>query len=123
VHDLSSSVTHLVVGKEGTEKMVRATKMPTVFIVRAQWLQNSIALWEHVDEKPFLIHIKGSEKPPEAQESLSGSADVDGDSEMADNSGDGDDDELFGDAWDDDAQAELDRFLNEDDSDDSDEDE
>ncbi|ORX89547.1 hypothetical protein K493DRAFT_67456 [Basidiobolus meristosporus CBS 931.73] len=53
--NLNSQVTHIVAGKPGTAKVNHGRKMPDVFIVKPEWLLDSIARWERQDERMYLI--------------------------------------------------------------------
>jgi len=135
VNDLSEKVTHLVTAAMGTEKMHKGAKLAQktgMYIVWLPWLQQSIALWKREPEVGFMAHPAPLTEP---LASRGASVDADGDTEMedADRSADTLDentddiplDELaeFNTAWDDEAQAEFDKFLEEDsDQDDEEED-
>lgn len=117
VHDLSDRLTHLVTASLGTEKMYRASKMPGVKTVWLAWLQSCIALWQHEPEGPFRAAHPSVDEPrepsppprKEKEEEVNGE---DEDEEIRKDSA------AFDAAWDEAAQAEFDKFLE--DADDSD---
>lgn len=127
-NDLTDKVTHLVTATLGTEKMHQAAKMQSrtgIHIVWLPWLQSSIALWKREPEGAFLAQAKDEGAAPSRPESV----DADGDDRMEGAVGeDGLTDEErrlkereeaqdaadFDAAWDDDAQAEFDKFMEED---------
>jgi RNA polymerase II subunit A-like phosphatase len=142
VHELSSKVTHLVTATFGTEKMHKASQMVAktgIHIVWLAWLQESIALWKHVPEGPHLAQpqavVPDAPTPTPTPGAPGDVVDAEGDVSM---DGDGDDGEnqpangedeegdngispdlqedaaLFNTMWDDDAQAEFDKFMEED---------
>ncbi|KAK9764920.1 CTD phosphatase Fcp1 [Basidiobolus ranarum] len=53
--NLNNQVTHIVAGKPGTAKVNHGRNMANVFIVRPEWLFDSISRWERQDEKFYLI--------------------------------------------------------------------
>ncbi|OZJ04456.1 hypothetical protein BZG36_02785 [Bifiguratus adelaidae] len=52
---LTRQVTHVVAGKNGTQKVNGARRMKGVVIVRPEWLYDSISKWERQDEKNYLL--------------------------------------------------------------------
>ncbi|EWC48229.1 hypothetical protein DRE_02333 [Drechslerella stenobrocha 248] len=70
VDGVSSSVTHVVAARTRTAKVrSAATKFPHIKIVTPQWFFQSIAMWQRLDETPFLINVYpedrfGNSSPP-----------------------------------------------------------
>ena len=124
--DITPNMTHCVTATLGTEKVHRASKM-NVFVVWVDWFYKSVALWERQDERDYLAHPR--EQSAEAGPSRNGSGPgtpkivvegepVEGnggdmkDEDMDDAERDwGNDDLADGKAWDEDADAELQAFL------------
>ncbi|KAF3907066.1 hypothetical protein ABW21_db0200638 [Orbilia brochopaga] len=58
VDGVSVSVTHVVAARTRTAKVrSAATKFPHIKIVTPQWFFQSIAMWQKLDETPFLINV------------------------------------------------------------------
>ncbi|KAL1412134.1 CTD phosphatase Fcp1 [Vanrija albida] len=129
-HDLNDKVTHLVTASLGTEKMHRAARFPKLKTVWLAWLQTCIALWKRLDETDYIAFHPTSAstsaapsrpETPTVRKPAGGEADG---SDAKDTRPHGDhgvgvsDAELIEDAaeldaaWDDDAQAEFEAFLN-----------
>jgi RNA polymerase II subunit A-like phosphatase len=53
--ELTSSVTHVVAAKKGTMKVDAARRRGGIKIVWLAWFTDSIALWRHQDETPYLL--------------------------------------------------------------------
>ncbi|TPX58432.1 hypothetical protein PhCBS80983_g03118 [Powellomyces hirtus] len=57
--DLSDDVTHVVtvkqIGTNRTNKVRRARNMPGVFVVKPDWLYDSISRWERQEEEEYLL--------------------------------------------------------------------
>ncbi|EGO02585.1 hypothetical protein SERLA73DRAFT_102556 [Serpula lacrymans var. lacrymans S7.3] len=64
--ELSSRITHVVAAKHGTVKVDAARKRGGIKIVWLSWFTDSIALWSHQDETPYLL-----DEPPTAGPSSS----------------------------------------------------
>lgn len=121
---LTPNITHCVAATLGTEKTYRASKLG-VPVVWQGWFWESINLWERQDEAPWLAieqHQKesgtssGQPTPGPSAPATPKEADAPLDTEdSAEQEEDGiegfGDDDHFGEGWDDDAQAELDAFL------------
>lgn len=106
VHDLSPRLTHLVTASLGTEKMYRASKMPNVKTVWLAWLQSCIALWQHEPEAPFrAAHPSVDEPREDSPPPEPPKEEADEDDEIRKDSA------AFDAAWDEAAQAEFDKFL------------
>ncbi|KAI0319033.1 hypothetical protein OF83DRAFT_1241216 [Amylostereum chailletii] len=73
--ELSNEVTHLVANKRGTQKVDAARKRRGVKIVWLAWFTDSIARWERQDEGPYLLEgARGSgEGAGEGEETASAS--------------------------------------------------
>ncbi|KAI6343776.1 hypothetical protein MCOR30_001448 [Pyricularia oryzae] len=87
---VSSDVTHLVVKKArlGTSKVSQAEKIPSIKIVESGWLVQSMVQWKHLDEGPFLVDRRGSQREPVVSVNPDGTdAELDSDAE-ADMEGD-----------------------------------
>ncbi|KAK9694899.1 CTD phosphatase Fcp1, variant 2 [Basidiobolus ranarum] len=67
--NLNSQITHIVAGKPGTAKVNHARKMADVFVVRPEWLFDSISRWERQDERLYSI-----DDSPSAQSTLNSMA-------------------------------------------------
>ncbi|KAJ6261809.1 hypothetical protein Dda_2608 [Drechslerella dactyloides] len=58
VDGVSVNVTHVVAARTRTAKVrSAATKFPHIKIVTPQWFFQSIAMWQKLDETPFLINV------------------------------------------------------------------
>ncbi|KAF9453897.1 hypothetical protein P691DRAFT_791077 [Macrolepiota fuliginosa MF-IS2] len=64
--DLTPEVTHVVTAKRGTKKVETARKRGGIKIVRPEWFNDSIALWQRQEETPYLFY-----EPPTAAASTS----------------------------------------------------
>ncbi|OBZ79019.1 RNA polymerase II subunit A C-terminal domain phosphatase [Grifola frondosa] len=53
--ELSSNITHVVAAKRGTLKVDAARRQGGVKIVWLAWFTDSVALWQHQDETPYLM--------------------------------------------------------------------
>src|SRR4051794_24732475 len=70
--NLTKSTTHVVapVGKR-TSKVKQAARHTHIKIVTTEWLMECISRWEHVNEKPYIMHVQPDEHDPRG--SLDGS--------------------------------------------------
>ncbi|KAI2627599.1 hypothetical protein GGR54DRAFT_422529 [Hypoxylon sp. NC1633] len=61
---VSSEITHLVINiaRPRTQKVRQAAKIPSIKIVNQNWLADSIAQWEKLDETPYLIQIHPADR-------------------------------------------------------------
>jgi len=100
--EVTSDTTHCVTATLGTEKTYRASKMSGAKVVWVNWFWKSVALWKRQNEEDFIA-------VPSRVESMNGSGSakpailLDGEGEI--------EEEGEGVGWDEDAQAELDAFL------------
>ncbi|CAG8610683.1 19525_t:CDS:10 [Cetraspora pellucida] len=71
----NNDVTHLVAGDRGTEKVKEAIRRGNIFIVRKEWLHDSIKKWERQPERDYFFdtsireseseQVSEIEKPPD----------------------------------------------------------
>jgi RNA polymerase II subunit A-like phosphatase len=109
--EVTKDVTHCVTATLGTEKTYRAGKIRGAKVVWVGWFWKSVALWSRQDEEDFLAGQSGlaSTSGPNTPTIVVDEPTGDGLEE-----GNGDEDvgeEADGAGWDEDAQAELDAFL------------
>ncbi|KAI8137845.1 hypothetical protein BJV82DRAFT_633442 [Fennellomyces sp. T-0311] len=53
--DLTGNVTHVIAAKAGTDKVNRARRANRIHIVTVDWLLDSTARWERLDEKRYIL--------------------------------------------------------------------
>ncbi|KAH7018138.1 uncharacterized protein B0I36DRAFT_202836, partial [Microdochium trichocladiopsis] len=60
---ITSDVTHLVISssRPRTQKVQQAARIPSIKIVNQNWLADSIAQWEKLDETPYMIDVHPSD--------------------------------------------------------------
>jgi len=125
-HSLTSKVTHCVAANLGTEKTYRASKLG-VPVVWQGWFWESVNLWKKQDERIWLaIPDKSNGNTPGASTPTTpalptiplvnaGDDGIGNGEKREEEGGEGEEtfegDEGLGDGWDDEAQAELDAFL------------
>ncbi|GAA96229.1 uncharacterized protein L969DRAFT_44452 [Mixia osmundae IAM 14324] len=112
--DVNSKTTHLVARNPGTVKVQQAQKRQDLHVVWSNWLVRSAALWQRQPEREYLMP-RGSDALQKAAEIFVSS--VSTDSEDEDEPSELLVDSLDRKAWDD-ADDEVDAFLNETDDDD-----
>jgi RNA polymerase II subunit A-like phosphatase len=113
---LTNKITHCIAATLGTEKTYRASKLG-VPVLWQGWFWESVNLWQKQDEKPWLAipdQATGPTPGPStpttpALPPLPLQAEIGDEKEERGETFEGD--EGLGDGWDDDAQAELDAFL------------
>ncbi|KAF7436339.1 Carboxy-terminal domain (CTD) phosphatase [Pleurotus ostreatus] len=79
--ELTSEVTHVVAAKRGTVKVDMARRRGGMKIVWVSWFTDSVALWRHQDETPYLLDeppVTGPSSSP-AMDSIDISSDHDPD--------------------------------------------
>ncbi|CAD6571192.1 MAG: Carboxy-terminal domain (CTD) phosphatase [Tremellales sp. Tagirdzhanova-0007] len=105
--EVTNDTTHCVTAAQGTEKTYRTSKIPGAQVVWVEWFWKSVALWSRQSEEEFLAMPSRVEMGSEILERPTEER-----KEEEDNEGEAEG--LFAGArWDDDAQAELDAFLDE----------
>ncbi|SCV70695.1 BQ2448_3457 [Microbotryum intermedium] len=65
---ITSRTTHLVAKEVGTAKVHQALSMKSVKVVRPGWLVDSVARWEKLDEREYLLIPPDGNKDPSGQE-------------------------------------------------------
>jgi len=56
----NDNITHLVAARDGTDKVLEATRRVTIFIVNPNWLYDSLAHWIRLPENDFKLMRKGN---------------------------------------------------------------
>ncbi|KAG7099766.1 hypothetical protein E1B28_001579 [Marasmius oreades] len=81
--ELTPDITHVVAAKRGTVKVEAARKRGNVKVVWLAWFTDSIALWRHQDETPYLLDdppVAGpSSSPSTSLNQISSDPDIDDD--------------------------------------------
>uniref|UniRef100_A0A0W0FMF3 protein-serine/threonine phosphatase n=1 Tax=Moniliophthora roreri TaxID=221103 RepID=A0A0W0FMF3_MONRR len=82
--ELTPDITHVVAAKRGTVKVEAARKRPNIKVVWLAWFTDSIALWRHQDETPYLLEdpavaIAGPSSPTTSPTQISSDPDIDDD--------------------------------------------
>ncbi|KAJ8514480.1 hypothetical protein ONZ45_g7970 [Pleurotus djamor] len=81
--ELTGEITHVVAAKRGTVKVDMARRRGGIKIVWVSWFTDSVALWRHQDETPYLLDeppVTGpSSSPPTDAVDISSDHDPDGD--------------------------------------------
>ena len=72
--------THVIAGRNRTNKVRQAARRPHINVVSMQWLLDSMSRWEWLDEEPYAIPIDPEDREPQS----SGNAARDGSYEHAD---------------------------------------
>ncbi|CAG8693107.1 13787_t:CDS:10, partial [Funneliformis mosseae] len=63
----NSRITHLVAGDRGTEKVKEARRKGNIYIVRKEWLDDTIKKWERQSEKAYALESSSSRDSESSQ--------------------------------------------------------
>jgi len=108
---LTSKITHCIAATLGTEKTYRASKLG-VPVLWQGWFWESVNLWEKQEEKPWLaIPDRNIPTPGPSTPTTPALPPTDMQTQEEEKGETFEGDEGVGEGWDDEAQAELDAFL------------